>query len=209
MSPSRNWRSQYPGSTGSTGRGGGRHRTASISDYRREDFRQTPTRRRARVRDVSTPGKFHTAGQAGVHRYSHGLTLLELLVVLAITALLTTIGVPSFREYVQNQRLKAAVAAFHSDLVRARAEAVHRVQRIVVCPATAAAGCLDAPEWDKGWRVFADLNGDREHQGGEPVLRQAPPVEFLTIRSAARRGPVLSGTCGPPWAPARPWSPDT
>lgn len=118
---------------------------------------------------------------------SRGLTLLELLVALAIAALLTAAGVPALRDYLQNQRMKSALWALHADLVRARNEAVHHAGSTVVCPGDAARGCLDGTTWEYGWLVFRDEDGDRERGAGEPVLRQAPAVEFLRISSAASR----------------------
>lgn len=55
-----------------------------------------------------------------------GLTLIELMIGLAILAVLLSLAVPSFQAYLQRQRLKAAALTLEVDLREARHEAVRR-----------------------------------------------------------------------------------
>ena len=65
------------------------------------------------------------AEPAGRHR-SGGLTLIELMIALAITAVLMSLAMPSFAHYLQRHRLKAAAQGLDLDLRDARYEAVRR-----------------------------------------------------------------------------------
>lgn len=61
-------------------------------------------------------------------RRPHGLTLIELMVALAIVALLMTLAVPSFGAMLARQRLKAAAEQLAADLAEARLLAAQRAQ---------------------------------------------------------------------------------
>jgi prepilin-type N-terminal cleavage/methylation domain-containing protein len=79
-------------------------------------------------------------------RRKGGFTLIELMVVVAIVAVLATVGAPSFRDMLLNQRLAAAARGFGAALSLARSEAIQRAQSVTV---TALAG----NDWSGGWTV--------------------------------------------------------
>lgn len=84
-----------------------------------------------------------------------GLTLLELLVALAVGAMLVTVAVPGFRHLLLDARMTAAVNAMVHDLHLARQAANVRGQTIMLCPAATAAGCAPGGGWQDGWAVVA------------------------------------------------------
>lgn len=63
-----------------------------------------------------------------MRRRSPGFTLTELLIVIAVAAILLTIGVPGFRDFILMQRLRSVNAQLVTDLNFARSEAVSRSQ---------------------------------------------------------------------------------
>lgn len=114
-------------------------------------------------------------------------TLLELLVTLAIVAILLAAGVPSFQTWVKNQTLAHASNRLLSDLRYARHAAVDRNQRVVICPGKPASGCANSPQWEDGWIIFADPNGDRVRQSDEALLRESPLLQGLSARTSQAR----------------------
>ncbi len=64
-------------------------------------------------------------------RRRRGLTLIEIVVALAIVAILATIAVPSLRQLMIQQRLKATANELLNDLQAARVEALKRREGLV------------------------------------------------------------------------------
>lgn len=95
----------------------------------------------------------------------HGFTLVELMIGLAIAAIVLTLGVPSFTDMVRNNRMTSQVNELVIALNLARSEAIKRGTSIDV---SNAAGDSD---WKDGWtvevngagtdiRIFAAQDGD-------------------------------------------------
>lgn len=104
-----------------------------------------------------------------------GFTLIELVVTLAIVAVLVVITIPSFRLLIDRQRVVSEVNSFVADLRYARSEALKRGLSVSICPSTTGTTCLGQNNWSGGWIVFADANGSGTIDGtGDPVLRIRP-----------------------------------
>jgi type IV fimbrial biogenesis protein FimT len=116
-----------------------------------------------------------------------GFTVLEMLLVLTITAILLILGIPALQSYEMRQRMSAGMNLLHTQLALARNEAIRFNAQVVACPGNVASGCSDAADWSEGWIVFADRNGDRRHQQTESVLRVEPGLEQMVIRSSSGR----------------------
>lgn len=59
-------------------------------------------------------------------RRSGGFTLIELMVAVAVLGVLLTVGLPSFRQMLQNYQVRVAAESIANGIQRARAEAVTR-----------------------------------------------------------------------------------
>jgi len=116
-----------------------------------------------------------------------GFTLLELLLVISITALVLILGIPAFQEFGMRQRMSAAINALHSHLSLARNQAIRFNTAVIACPGDLARGCLRSGDWSDGWIVFSDSNGDRQLQTGESVYRSEPGLEQVRIHSSSGR----------------------
>lgn len=77
--------------------------------------------------------------------FSKGFTLIELMVVILILGILTTVAIPSFREFIINQRIKSASFDLMSTIKLARSEAIKRNAQVIITPTN--------NDWAKGWTV--------------------------------------------------------
>ncbi|HEV7800661.1 MAG TPA: GspH/FimT family pseudopilin, partial [Burkholderiales bacterium] len=100
-----------------------------------------------------------------------GFTVVELMVVIAIVGILTTIAAPYLRDTVLNARMVAMVNDTLADLNIARSEAVKRNTRVGLCPSVDRVTCAGNAQWARGWIVFEDTdrNGTRDAPGEEII----------------------------------------
>jgi len=59
-------------------------------------------------------------------RYASGVTLVELMIAIAVLAIIVSIGFPSFTLWIQNARIRTATEAVMSGIKLARTEAIRR-----------------------------------------------------------------------------------
>lgn len=89
-----------------------------------------------------------------------GFTLIELLMAVVIVAILVSIGVPSMRNWLINQRVINTTAEMVTDLNLARSEAIQKGQTIEVSfHATAAMTCYSLHTTDRTRGNCSCLNG--------------------------------------------------
>lgn len=75
-----------------------------------------------------------------------GFTLIELMVTIAIMAILISLAAPSFTTMIANQRVKGAAADLHIALTKARGEALKLNAEVTLAPKTAG-------RWEDGWTL--------------------------------------------------------
>jgi type IV fimbrial biogenesis protein FimT len=101
----------------------------------------------------------------------NGFTMTELMVVVAIVAILLAIGVPSFRYVTNANRMTAEVNGLLGDLMFARGEAIKQGLPVVVCPSADNQTCANVTTWESGWIICVDANANGTCDVGESVLR--------------------------------------
>lgn len=86
---------------------------------------------------------------------ARGFTILELIMVVAIVAILAAVGLPSMRDFIRAAEVRDAATEFYAALALARSEAVKQHS---VCPAPLGSKCVDVKRstgssWTGGWTV--------------------------------------------------------
>lgn len=114
--------------------------------------------------------------QFAINSLQRGLTLLELVVVMAVVGVLAGVGVPAFAGWVDQHRLTAFTNELHMGVMLARSEAIRRGQRVTLCVSADGAQCTSAAGWEAGWIMFLDRNGNAMRDTGEEIIRMAQPT---------------------------------
>lgn len=97
-----------------------------------------------------------------------GFTLVELMVTLAVLAILIGVAMPSFTALTHRNRLTAAANELVGAMQTARMEAIRRNSRVVLCPTTTGTACADAgTDWSR-LLVFVDRNVNSAYDAADP-----------------------------------------
>ena len=96
------------------------------------------------------------------------MTLVELLIGIAVLVILLTVGIPSYSQFIKNNRLSGQTNDLVIAFQLARNEAVKHGSGAVVCASDDQATCSGSTDWSSGWIVFSDLDqeGDLEPGSG-------------------------------------------
>ena len=90
-----------------------------------------------------------------------GFTMIEVLIVIAIAAILATVAVPALQGTVRDFRQKSALSLLVSDLNQARGEAIKRNSRVLLCVRKAdGTACAASTSWLGGWLACIDFDND-------------------------------------------------
>ena len=94
-----------------------------------------------------------------------GFTLIELMVTLAIAAVLAMLAAPSIRDFIVRSQMTNLGNEFNASILKARNEAVNRNTCVTVCMSSSAANASPActtsgNDWQAGWIVFLNPSCD-------------------------------------------------
>jgi type IV fimbrial biogenesis protein FimT len=79
--------------------------------------------------------------RSGGHSPDRGFTLIELMVTLAVAAILLALAVPSFKSLIDKYKLTSAVDTLYSDFQFARGEAIRNNQNVYISFQSGTAWC--------------------------------------------------------------------
>jgi type IV fimbrial biogenesis protein FimT len=116
-------------------------------------------------------------------RFVAGFTLLDLLIAIAIGAVLVLMAVPSYRAWIADIELRDRVEALVNALSLARAEAIKRDARVNLCHSADGAQCAATGSWETGWLIYADANHNGDLDADETVIRvEGPARSGITVQ---------------------------
>jgi type IV fimbrial biogenesis protein FimT len=84
---------------------------------------------------------------------SRGFTLIEALVVIALTAILAGLAAPSFTSLFQRYRVDSVREEMVGSMNLAKTEAIRLGQTITIQKLSPGGGCATAGDWSCGWQV--------------------------------------------------------
>ena len=124
-----------------------------------------------------------------------GFTLFELLMTIALAAIVLTIGLPSFSGMLARNRQHVEINALFHAIHLARKESIRRHQVMSLCPSADRRTCSGSTDWSSGWILFNNSDRDSPPQvdPGEAVVLAHAVEESLQI-TANRRAFTLRAT---------------
>lgn len=108
------------------------------------------------------------------HERVGGFTLVELMVTVAVLAILVTLAAPSFQEMTNRNNVVSGTNEMIALLQGARMEAVRLNSRVEVCPSSDGSACSGSNDWTQVVMRDADAN----------VLRHVELNSRLTARGS-------------------------
>ena len=135
---------------------------------------------------IERPGAQHLLrilGRAALRPRGGGWTLVELLLGLALSALLVVLALPYYGEWIADYQLLNQAQLLAGTMNIARAEAIKRGRRVNLCKSADLRQCVLTGNWESGYIVHVDADRDGAVDVGEIALRvAAPATSGITIR---------------------------
>lgn len=128
-----------------------------------------------------------------------GFTLLEMMVTLAVVAILIMFGIPSMQGFTKNARLSAQSNEFITGIQLARGAAIKQQRNASICVSTTINNtpptCTGGTDWSVGWVVWVDQDRDGTLDTTE-VLRIAEPLDGTTTFTSTALGQFTYAATG-------------
>ena len=115
-------------------------------------------------------------------RRDSGFTLIELMIAVALVAILLATAVPALDDFTNDARQTGAINDFISAIHVARNTAITTNSRVTMCASASGTNC-EFTSWDSGWIVFGDLNSNGSLDVGETIVSASAAAEGLDIQS--------------------------
>lgn len=115
-----------------------------------------------------------------------GMSLIEQIMVLAITAVLAGIAAPALRGLLNRNMLQVAQTDFIAALQHARETAIISGKRTLFCPTRDGGNCSGDTRWDNGWLLGHDVNAD-DQPDKAPLYTGPGYGGKLIVKSSAGR----------------------
>lgn len=134
----------------------------------------------------ASPPALRPAGVA-MHAPRRGFTMIELMVVIAVAAVMTALAAPSMVKVIASNRVQGEASSFVSDLMYARSEAIKRGRGMSLCASSNGKSCLTTNSWNSGWIVYSD----------DSQCTTVPTTDITTRVARVRAGFKGSDTLAP------------
>lgn len=134
------------------------------------------------------------ANNASAPVVSKGVTLIELIIVLAIASIIALIGAPSLSKIVKDSRLRLAANSLQNSFALARSTSVARSSNVTICKSSNGTSCATTGDWSQGWMIFEDTGtiGD----ASDDTTTDASDDQRVRVQQSFDTSVSISGSAG-------------
>ena len=101
----------------------------------------------------------------------NGFTLIEMMIALAIVAVMAGMAGPSFQTAINTNRIASAANELSAAVQLTRSEAIRSNRSAVLCRSDDLSTCTAGSGAWTGWIVFIDTDGSGQRDNGEEIVR--------------------------------------
>jgi type IV fimbrial biogenesis protein FimT len=123
-------------------------------------------------------------GRAPSRLIQAGYSIYDLMVTSVVAGILS-LGAVSMASMVQDGHITTTVNQFMGELNLARSEAIKRGSATSICTSAAGSVCLESRDWNAGWIIFSDINGNGILETDDSILRVQQTGTLKSVRFGA------------------------
>lgn len=87
-------------------------------------------------------------------RLQTGFSLIELMIAVAVMAVILSVAIPSFQAFSLSSKLRSYATSLSASALLARSEAIKRSKSVTLCASSNGLTC--GGNWEQGWVVLLD-----------------------------------------------------
>lgn len=107
-----------------------------------------------------------------ISSWQRGFTIIELMMVVALVAVVSMFGIPMYNDFVARRQVNAYVAQITSSVQLARSEAMTTGRTAGLCGTSNGISCNNGANWNQGWMVY--VSGDASDDNVGRVVQVYP-----------------------------------
>lgn len=100
-----------------------------------------------------------------------GFTLTELLITIALVAIVAGIAAPGLSSYLKKNAVETQAQRLMGSIQLARSEAARMNKTVTICRSTDGNNCSNSSNWSQGWLIFSDEGTYGTVDGTDKTLR--------------------------------------